>query len=97
MQQQIAKFISTQPLTQRENLEALLKEANHFPVEFAELPSLQQLVSLAKTWSERVRKLLPPIKALRSHSLVKLDQLLALQAEVCYLICAPLILVWSEP
>jgi hypothetical protein len=51
MQQQIAKFISTQPLTQRENLEALLKEANHFPVEFAELPSLQQLVSLAKVTS----------------------------------------------
>jgi hypothetical protein len=36
---------------QRENLEALLKEANHFPVEFAELPSLQWLVSLAKVTS----------------------------------------------
>lgn len=36
---------------QRENLEALLKEANHFPVEFAELPSLQRLVSLAKAIS----------------------------------------------
>jgi hypothetical protein len=52
---------------------------------------------LVQTWSERVRKLLPPIKALQSHSLVKLDQLLALQAEVCDWICAPLILVQSEP
>ncbi|CAK9193204.1 unnamed protein product [Sphagnum troendelagicum] len=49
---------------QKENVEALLKEANNFPFEFEELPHLQQLASLGKTWSEHVRKLLPPIKAL---------------------------------
>jgi hypothetical protein len=81
MQQQIVNLLSIQPPPQKENVEALLKEANNFPLEFEELPRLQQLVSLGKTWSERVRKLLPPIKALRNRGLVRLDQLLALQKE----------------
>jgi hypothetical protein len=81
MQQQIVNLLSIQPPPQKENVEALLKEANNFPLEFEELPRLQQLVSLGKTWSERVRKLLPPIKALRNRGLVRLDRLLALQKE----------------
>jgi len=33
---------------QKENVEALLKEANNFPLEFEELPRLQQLAYLGK-------------------------------------------------
>lgn len=35
-----------------------------------------------QAWSERVRKLLPPIKALRSRNLVSLEQLVVLQQQV---------------
>jgi hypothetical protein len=48
MQQQIVNLLSIQPPPQKENVEALLKEANNFPLEFEELPRLQQLVSLGK-------------------------------------------------
>jgi hypothetical protein len=33
---------------QKENVEAMLKEANNYPLEFEELPHLQQLASLGK-------------------------------------------------
>jgi hypothetical protein len=48
MQQQIVNLLSIQSPPQKENVEALLKEANNFPFEFEELPHLQQLASLGK-------------------------------------------------
>ncbi|CAK9258898.1 unnamed protein product [Sphagnum jensenii] len=70
MQQQIVNLLSIQSRFQKENVEALLKEANNFSLEFEELPRLEQLASLGKTWLEPVRKLLAPIKALWNHGLV---------------------------
>jgi len=85
MQQQIVNLLSIQSRPQKENVEALSKEANNFSLEFEELPRLEQLASLGKTWLEPVRKLLAPIKALWNHGLVRLDQLFALQKEFCLL------------
>ncbi|XP_073385841.1 lysine-specific demethylase JMJ17 isoform X3 [Physcomitrium patens] len=81
MREKITGFVLTEPCLQSSSLEALIKEAGMFPVEFAELSRLQQLVDMAKLWSERVRKLLPPIKALRSRKLVSLEELLFLQQQ----------------
>ncbi|KAG0563907.1 hypothetical protein KC19_8G068600 [Ceratodon purpureus] len=81
MREKITDFRLTEPLVQRASLEALIEEARRFCVGFEELSRLEELVKSAEAWSERVRKLLPPIKALRSRKLASVEELASLQEQ----------------